>query len=184
MNRRVLLKVLFAGYVSSGYTSRLVSAATVPSSTDKEVTIATFAPSGKGTGTVRLPKILKSDDAWRSQLSALAYRVARCGDTELAFTGAYAESHEDGLYRCVCCETALFDSRTKYDSGTGWPSFWQPISLLNVEKLFDSSHGLRRDAIRCRLCDAHLGHVFDDGPQPTGLRYCINSVSLHFNSRA
>jgi methionine-R-sulfoxide reductase len=97
--------------------------------------------------------------------------------------GEYASNHADGLYRCSCCDTALYDSRTKYESGTGWPSFWQPISSLNVVKSNDLSFFIQRDAISCRRCDAHLGHVFDDGPRPTGLRYCMNSVSLHFAPR-
>ncbi|MGH8337079.1 MAG: peptide-methionine (R)-S-oxide reductase MsrB, partial [Gammaproteobacteria bacterium] len=135
-------------------------------------------------GVVRVTKIVKSAAAWRAQLSPLAYAVAREQGTESAFSGEYDRNHADGLYRCVCCNTALYDSKTKYDSGTGWPSFWRPISRYNVVKSSDTSFGMQRDAISCRHCDAHLGHVFDDGPQPTGLRYCMNSVSLNFIARA
>ncbi|MGH8139394.1 MAG: peptide-methionine (R)-S-oxide reductase MsrB [Steroidobacteraceae bacterium] len=148
------------------------------------VPIEEFSAAGKSQGVVRVATLVRSDAEWRSQLSAAAYQVARQGGTETAFSGAYDHNHADGLYRCVCCGTALYDSRTKFDSGTGWPSFWQSISRLNVVKSADSSLGMQRDAISCRRCDAHLGHVFDDGPRPTGLRYCMNSVALHFVARA
>ncbi len=148
------------------------------------VDIEEFAASGKATGIVRLPKVVRSEAQWRGQLSPLAFTVTRQEGTERAFTGEYAESHDDGLYRCICCDTALYDSKTKYDSGTGWPSFWQPISPHNVVKKTDRMFGMLREAISCRRCDAHLGHVFDDGPRPTGLRYCMNSVALKFVKRA
>ena len=149
-----------------------------------EVAIEAFSPAGKSLGVARVAKIVKNDAEWRSQLSQAAYAVARRAGTEPAYSGEYERNHADGIYRCVCCDTALFDSRTKFESGTGWPSFWQPISAANVVKSADNSFGMQRDAISCRRCDAHLGHVFDDGPRPTGLRYCMNSVSLHFAARA
>lgn len=155
-----------------------------PAATALQVDIENFSAAGKSEGSTRVAKIVKSDAEWQAQLSPLAFRVARRAGTEMAFTGEYDHNSADGLYRCICCDTALYDSRTKFDSGTGWPSFWRAISSVNVVKNSDSSLGMQRDAISCRRCDAHLGHVFDDGPRPTGLRYCMNSVSLRFVARA
>lgn len=147
------------------------------------VEIVDFAADGKPTGKRRLVKLVKSDAEWRSLLSPLAFEVTRRAGTERAFTGPGWNNHADGLYRCVCCDTALFDSKTKYDSGTGWPSFYKPIARENVTESEDTSLWDERTAISCSLCDAHLGHVFSDGPRPTGLRYCMNAVALKFVPR-
>jgi peptide-methionine (R)-S-oxide reductase len=149
-----------------------------------EVAIEGFSPAGQSQGVTQVPKIIRSEAQWRQQLSPQSFDVTRRAGTELPFSGALWNQHADGLYRCICCETTLFDSRTKFESGTGWPSFWQPISKHNVLEGSDNSLGMRRTEVACRRCDAHLGHVFDDGPKPTGLRYCMNSASLHFVARA
>lgn len=147
------------------------------------VRIAEFDSAGRSTGVFEVPSIRKSSAEWRKQLAVDQFMVTRRADTELAFAGEYWNFHGDGLYRCVCCGTALFDSRTKFNSGTGWPSFWAPLAAENVTLASDSTFGMARTEVRCRRCGGHLGHVFDDGPPPTGKRYCMNSVAMRFVAR-
>jgi peptide-methionine (R)-S-oxide reductase len=148
------------------------------------VEVTLFDDLGTQLRLARVPKVLKSDAQWRAQLTPLQFEVARERGTERAFSNPYFNEHAAGLYRCVCCDNALFSSATKYDSGTGWPSFWAPIAKTNVRVASDTTLGMTRSEVICVECDAHLGHVFDDGPPPTHLRYCMNSASLRFIKRA
>lgn len=183
--RRGFLVASSLTLASLAFGSFRAMAATKPAATTspaKMVRIAEFANDGKRLSVVAVPKVVRSDADWRKRLSPLAYEVTRKAGTERPYTGSLLKNKAAGVYRCACCNTALFDAKTKFESGTGWPSFWQPIARENVIELEDNALFMSRTEVLCARCDAHLGHVFDDGPKPTGLRYCMNSVSLVFSA--
>jgi peptide-methionine (R)-S-oxide reductase len=192
MNRRAFLfrSAIAVGATTliAGFKNSLLTGGMAAPSPDKDrdkdsVTIIQFSDAGKKVGPARVKKVHKTEAEWKQQLSPLQFEVTRHQGTERAFTGDTYNLHDAGLYRCICCDNALFSSDTKFESGTGWPSFWAPIAKENVRKSIDTSLGMTRDEVSCTECEAHLGHVFDDGPNPTGLRYCMNSASMKFIKR-
>jgi methionine-R-sulfoxide reductase len=186
MNRRTVLQIVgaallqsWAGCDAARETSDS-SPATAPAKQEHTVKVKVFNQKGELVGPIEMEKVVKTDEQWKAQLTPKQYEIARAKGTERAFCGTLLDNHKDGVYACICCGLPLFSSNAKFNSGTGWPSFFQPVAEQNVVNHIDRGFGMERTEILCTRCDCHLGHVFDDGPKPTHLRFCVNSESLAF----
>lgn len=182
---KITRRLFFGGLVASLAVpllrrSPIVEASETIHGTPGDVRIVDFSNDGKNLGTQTVAKVLKTNKEWFQQLGKNSFEIARMADTEMPYTGVSWNEHSRGIFRCVCCDTALFSSQTKFESGTGWPSFWAPLAKENLAEAPDHSLGAARIEVKCMRCEGHLGHVFDDGPEPTGLRYCMNSASMRF----
>jgi methionine-R-sulfoxide reductase len=191
MTRRTILKI--AGLATMQMlvgcgTNAEQAASTQPANQDSDmkttVKVKVYNAKGELVGPIEMARVVKTDEQWKAQLTPDQYKIARAKGTEAAFCGNLLDNHEKGIYSCVCCGLPLFSSEGKFNSGTGWPSFFQPVAEENVIEHQDNSYGMSRTEILCARCDCHLGHVFDDGPRPTGLRFCVNSESLVFTPTA
>lgn len=183
--KKITRRLFFGGIAASVVfpilrRSPIVEASETVHGTPGEVRIVNFSNDGKNLGTQTVAKILKTNKEWFQQLGKNSFEITRMADTEMPYTGVSWNEHRHGIFRCICCDTALFSSQTKFESGTGWPSFWAPLAKENVAEAADHSLGAARIEVKCARCEGHLGHVFDDGPEPTGLRYCMNSASMRF----
>jgi len=182
-SRRSFLFIAASAYgvaAVAAWRPSFVAASSSGAGAPSAVTIVQFSDAGRPVGKITVPHVVKSEAEWKQKLSPISFEVTRHEGTERAYSGSTWNNHDHGFYRCICCDNALFSSETKFESGTGWPSFWQPIAKENVIEITDRSLGMERTAVSCRECDAHLGHVFDDGPRPSGLRYCMNSAAMRF----